>query len=74
MTQALRGELARRGVSVFAVLPGPIDTDMVRAMEMAKTSPELIAQAIVDGVEAGAEENGEKRPDKKKEALQAGPL
>lgn len=47
---------------------------MVRAMEMAKTSPELIVQAIVDGVEAGAEENGEKRPDKKKEALQAGPL
>ena len=56
VTQALRSELARRGVSVHAVLPGPIDTDMVRSMPMAKTSPELVAQAIIEGVEAGAEE------------------
>jgi short-subunit dehydrogenase len=56
VTQALRGELARRGVSVHAVLPGPVDTDMIRSMPMAKTSPELVARAIIDGVEAGAEE------------------
>src|SRR5690606_7571659 len=56
VTQAQRSELTRRGVSVHAVLPGPVDTDMVRGMEMAKTSPELVAQAIIEGVEAGVEE------------------
>jgi short-subunit dehydrogenase len=56
-TQALRADLAPRGVSVHAVLPGPIDTDMIRAMEgMAKTSPEVIAKAIIEGVEAGHDE------------------
>jgi NAD(P)-dependent dehydrogenase (short-subunit alcohol dehydrogenase family) len=55
-TQALRADLVKRGVSVHAVLPGPIDTDMVKAMEMPKTSPEDVARAILDGVEEGLEE------------------
>lgn len=55
-TQALRGELAKKNVSVHAVFPGPIDTDMVRAMDMPKTSPEAVAKAIIDGVEAGLDE------------------
>ncbi len=55
-TQALRPELSRRGVSVHAVLPGPIDTDMVRQMEMPKTDPAVVAQAILDGVNAGVYE------------------
>lgn len=50
-TQALRGDLAKRGVEVFAVFPGPIDTDMVRDMDMAKTRPEDVARAILGGVE-----------------------
>ena len=41
--------LAGRGVSVHAVLPGPIDTDMVRALDIPKASPEHVARAIVDG-------------------------
>lgn len=53
MTLALRSELAGRKVAVHAVLPGPIDTDMVRGMEMPKTSPEAVAKAIVEGVERG---------------------
>lgn len=56
LTQALRGELARKGISVHAVFPGPIDTDMVRSFEMEKTAPEVVAAAIVQGVEAGLQE------------------
>lgn len=56
LTQAVRPALARRGVSVHAVLPGPVDTDMVRDMSMTKTSPEIVARAILEGVEDGAAE------------------
>lgn len=56
LTQALRSELASKGVRVHAVLPGPIDTDMVRAIEMEKTSPEVVATSILEGVKAGLEE------------------
>jgi NAD(P)-dependent dehydrogenase (short-subunit alcohol dehydrogenase family) len=56
VTQSLRALLAERGVSVHAVLPGPIDTDMVRELPIPKTPPESVAQAIFDGVENGDEE------------------
>jgi NAD(P)-dependent dehydrogenase (short-subunit alcohol dehydrogenase family) len=56
VTQALRGDLAKKGISVHAALPGPIDTDMTRAMEMKKTSPEDVAKAILDGLERGIED------------------
>lgn len=56
ITQALRGELGRKRISVHAVFPGPIDTDMVRSFAMAKTSPEVVAKAILAGVEQGLEE------------------
>ena len=56
ITQSLRALLAGRGVSVHAVMPGPIDTDMVRALDIPKTSPEDVARATLDGVELGEEE------------------
>src|SRR5262249_44344484 len=40
ITQSLRALLAGRGVSVYAVLPGPIDTEMVRALDIPKTPSE----------------------------------
>jgi short-subunit dehydrogenase len=43
-------------VKVHAVLPGPIDTDMVRDLPIPKASPESVARAILDGVELGEEE------------------
>jgi NAD(P)-dependent dehydrogenase (short-subunit alcohol dehydrogenase family) len=52
LTQALRAELGKQGVQTFAVFPGPVDTDMVRAFEMPKTEPKIVARAILDGVEA----------------------
>jgi NAD(P)-dependent dehydrogenase (short-subunit alcohol dehydrogenase family) len=56
VTQSLRAVLASRGVSVHAVLAGPIDTDMVRALEIPKAPPEAVARAIFDGVERGEDE------------------
>jgi NAD(P)-dependent dehydrogenase (short-subunit alcohol dehydrogenase family) len=56
VTQSLRALLAGQGVSVYAVMPGPIDTDMVRALEIPKTPPEDVARATLDGVERGEEE------------------
>lgn len=53
LTQALRAELRARAIRVHAAFPGPIDTDMIRAMAMPKTSPVEVARAILDGVERG---------------------
>ena len=53
LTQSLRALVAGRGVSVHAVLTGPTDTDMTRGFEIPKASPESVARAIFDGVEAG---------------------
>jgi NAD(P)-dependent dehydrogenase (short-subunit alcohol dehydrogenase family) len=56
LSQSLRVLLARRGVSVHRVLPGPVDTDMTRGLDIPKASPESVARAIWDGVEKGEEE------------------
>jgi NAD(P)-dependent dehydrogenase (short-subunit alcohol dehydrogenase family) len=56
LTQSLRALLATRGVRVHAVLPGPIDTDMVRDLDIPKTPPAEVARAILDGVERGDED------------------
>ncbi|HEX6509700.1 MAG TPA: SDR family NAD(P)-dependent oxidoreductase [Chloroflexota bacterium] len=56
LTQSLRALLAGQGVRVHAVLAGPIDTDMIRGLDIPKTSPQSVARAILDGVENGEEE------------------
>jgi len=56
LTQSLRTLLAGRGVRVHAVLTGPVDTDMTRGLDIPKASPDSIARAIFDGVEAGQED------------------
>ena len=56
VTQSLRALVAGRGVKVHAVLPGPIDTDMIRDLPIPKTPPESVARSILDGVENEAEE------------------
>ena len=37
-------------------MTGPIDTDMVRDLDIPKTSAELVARGIFDGVEHGEED------------------
>jgi len=56
LTQSTRAMLGPHGVNVAGVYPGPIDTDMARPFEMAKTSPSAAANAILDGIEAGQED------------------
>jgi NAD(P)-dependent dehydrogenase (short-subunit alcohol dehydrogenase family) len=56
LSQSLRALLAGRGVSVHAVMSGPVDTDMARGLDIPKASPESVARAIFDGVENEEEE------------------
>src|SRR6266498_2541754 len=56
MTQGLRALLAGQGVTVHAVVLGPIDTDMNRGFDIPKASPKSAAAGIFDGLEHGEEE------------------
>jgi NAD(P)-dependent dehydrogenase (short-subunit alcohol dehydrogenase family) len=56
LTQSLRALLAGQGVSVHAVVLGPVDTDMNRGFEIPKASPEPAAAGIFDGLEKGEDE------------------
>ena len=56
LSQSLRALLAGRGVSVHAVLAGPVDTEMSRGFDVPKASPGSVARAIFDGVEKGEED------------------
>jgi NAD(P)-dependent dehydrogenase (short-subunit alcohol dehydrogenase family) len=56
LSQSLRALLASRGVTVHAVMPGPVDTDMTTGLDIPKASPASVAAAIFDGLENGDEE------------------
>ena len=56
LTQSLRALLAGHGVTVHAVVLGPIDTDMNRGFEIPKASTESAAVGIFDGLEKGEDE------------------
>jgi NAD(P)-dependent dehydrogenase (short-subunit alcohol dehydrogenase family) len=56
LTQSLRALLAARGVSVHAAIAGPINTEMSRDADIPKSSAEIVARGILDGVERGEEE------------------
>jgi len=56
LAQSLRALLAAQGVRVHAVMPGPVDTDMTRGLDIPKSSPDSVARAIFDGVQNDEEE------------------
>ncbi|MFE3579967.1 SDR family oxidoreductase [Streptomyces vinaceus] len=57
MTDAIREELAPRGIAVTALHVGYMDTDMAaRVPAGQKTDPALVAALAVDGLAAGAQE------------------
>ncbi len=56
LTQSLRALLAGDGITVHAVVLGPVDTDMNRGFEIPKAPPEAAAAGIFDGLEKGEEE------------------
>lgn len=56
LSQSLRALLAPLGVSVHAVVAGPIDTEMSRELPIEKASADSVARAIFDAVDAGEED------------------
>ena len=50
LTQSLRALLADQGVTVHAVVIGPVDTDMNRGFNIPKVSTESAAEGIFDGL------------------------
>lgn len=56
LTQSLRMLLAGQGVRVHAALTGPVDTDMVKDLDIPKASPRSVAQGIFDGIGKGEED------------------
>lgn len=50
--QDLRAKARPYGIVVFGIFPGPIDTDMTRAMAMKKHDVTATAKAIYDGISA----------------------
>ncbi len=55
-TQAMRGELKVKNISVYGIYPGPIDTDMSKGFDMDKTSPQVVAENILAGIASGNED------------------
>jgi NAD(P)-dependent dehydrogenase (short-subunit alcohol dehydrogenase family) len=56
ITQALRAELKAKRIEMLAALPGPIDTDMVKALALPKASAAETALGVLAGIERGDEE------------------
>ncbi|MFC6599924.1 SDR family oxidoreductase [Kitasatospora paranensis] len=56
LTNALRVQLADRGIRVAGLHVGYMDTDMTRGITAPKTDPVEVARLAVDGIAAGAHE------------------
>jgi NAD(P)-dependent dehydrogenase (short-subunit alcohol dehydrogenase family) len=55
-TQAARLALTAQKTTVIGVYPGPVDTDMATNVPFEKSSPRSVADDILAGIEAGAED------------------
>jgi NAD(P)-dependent dehydrogenase (short-subunit alcohol dehydrogenase family) len=56
LTQGLRAGLKGQGIQVFGVYPGPVDTDMAKAIPMDKAPAKDVALADLEGLAAGTED------------------
>jgi NAD(P)-dependent dehydrogenase (short-subunit alcohol dehydrogenase family) len=56
LTQSLRADFAKRQVKVFGVFPGAVDTDMLKGVDMPKTSAADVASEVLDGIERETED------------------
>jgi NAD(P)-dependent dehydrogenase (short-subunit alcohol dehydrogenase family) len=56
LTQALRGQVADKGITVHGVYPAGVDTDMLAGVEFPKADPADVVRLALDGLEAGDEE------------------
>lgn len=56
LTNSLRHELRAQGTQVLGAHFGFVDTDLTRAIDAPKSTPDAIARRVLDALEAGAEE------------------
>lgn len=56
LTLSLRATLAAKNITVHSVFPGAVDTTMLAGVDIAKTAPQQVAEAIVQGVIEGRED------------------
>jgi NAD(P)-dependent dehydrogenase (short-subunit alcohol dehydrogenase family) len=56
LTNSLRHELRTQGTQVLGAHFGFVDTDLTRAIDAPKSTPDAIARRVLDALEAGAEE------------------
>lgn len=56
LTNGLRHELRQQGTQVLGLHVGFVDTDLAAALDVAKISPQSVADAGLDALEAGASE------------------
>ncbi|WGF90393.1 SDR family oxidoreductase [Marinivivus vitaminiproducens] len=56
MTQAMRAELAPRGIRVIGLLPAFVDTDMAAGHSGIKLSPEAVAADLLDALRGDTED------------------
>ena len=56
LTQSMRANRAGRNVAVYSVFPGAVDTDMLAGVDMPKTSPVDIADAVMRGLIESSED------------------
>jgi len=56
LTNGLRSELRAQNTQVLGLHVGYIDTDMVRAIDAAKSAPEDVVRKTLDALQAGQEE------------------
>jgi NAD(P)-dependent dehydrogenase (short-subunit alcohol dehydrogenase family) len=53
LMQSLRPALAVHGITIAGAYPGGIDTDMLKDLDAPKSAPSVVANGILDGLEAG---------------------
>jgi NAD(P)-dependent dehydrogenase (short-subunit alcohol dehydrogenase family) len=56
LTQSIRAELAGQGTLVIGVMPGFVDTDMVRTVSAPKITPREVAQRVIEALGEGIED------------------
>ncbi len=56
ITQSLRAGLRGKHIEILAALPGPIDTEMIKDVQLPKTSPADVASGMLAGIERGEED------------------
>jgi NAD(P)-dependent dehydrogenase (short-subunit alcohol dehydrogenase family) len=56
MTQGLRAQLAAQGTRVIAVMPGAVDTDMTKGIDIPKMKPRAVSDAILAALESETED------------------